>query len=155
MLGLVPGSPLLSGMLQKGILVRGGNGKAPDQGRNGAHGCAVPAPRGTGRREANPKAKGRCNLLQTVETASVKETAYFTAVTEAVLRTLELKGFFIIMRRQPFASRQFPPANAKELPSLTPEQDRAYHALLEDYTRHEPCTAPSLRDYRKRKPKYT
>lgn len=141
MLGLVPGSPLLSGMLQKGILVREETAKRRIKDET-VRMVALSLPQeGLEGVKLTQKQKDVVTFLQTVETASVKETAYFTAVTEAVLRTLESKGLLYYYEAPTLRQSPISPSERKELPSLTPEQDRAYHALLEDYTRHEPCTA--------------
>lgn len=80
-----------------------------------------------------PKQKEVLNFLQTVETASVRETVYFTGVTEAVFRTLQNKGLLYYYDAEIFRQAPDQEAAQKELPSLTPDQEAAYESLLRDY----------------------
>ncbi|MDD3193280.1 MAG: primosomal protein N' [Oscillospiraceae bacterium] len=141
LLGLSPASPLLGRMLQKGILVREETAKRrmkdetvrmlalslPDEGLEGI--CLT------------PKQKEVLEFLQTVETASVRETVYFTGVTEAVFRALQKKGLLYyydaeILRQAPVSG-----PGRESLPQLTLEQEDAYQSLLADYEKKEASTA--------------
>ena len=80
-----------------------------------------------------PKQKEVLSFLQTVETASVRETIYFTGVTEAVFRALEKKGLLYYYDAEVLRQTLQSGEKRKELPPLTPEQETAYQSLLQDY----------------------
>ncbi len=88
-----------------------------------------------------PKQKEVMDFLRTVETASVRETIYFTGVTEAVFRALHNKGLLYyydaeVLRQEPALE-----SGSKQLPPLTRQQQQAYQSLLEEYEKGEASTA--------------
>ncbi len=80
------------------------------------------------------------SLLKEVGTASVKEIAYFTGVTTAVVTALHKKG---VVNIYPAPVFHYAPEGLKAKPdeiSLTEEQQRAYDSLAESLERDEPST---------------
>ena len=140
-LGLSAQNPILTKMALKGILVREELAKRrikdetvrmlalslPEEGMEGIR--------------LTPKQKEVISFLQTVETASVKETIYFTGVTEAVFRALQQKQLLYYYDAEVLP--QAPPSGQekKAPPALTPEQQKAYDMLLEEYETGQATTA--------------
>ena len=140
-LGLSAQNPILTKMALKGILVREELAKRrikdetvrmlalslPEEGMEGIR--------------LTPKQKEVISFLQTVETASVKETIYFTGVTEAVFRALQQKQLLYYYDAEVLP--QAPPSGQekKAPPALTPEQQKAYDMLLEEYETGQAATA--------------
>ncbi len=141
LLGLSTESTLLGQMLQKGILVREETAKRRMKDET-VRMLALSLPeKGLEGIRLTPKQKEVLNFLQTVETASVRETVYFTGVTEAVFRTLQNKGLLYYYDAEIFRQAPDQEAAQKELPSLTPDQEAAYQSLLRDYEKKEASTA--------------
>ena len=140
-LGLSSESQLLGRMLQKGILVREETAKRRMKDET-VRMLALSLPQeGLDGVRLTPKQKEVLAFLQTVETASVRETIYFTGVTEAVFRTLQKKGLLYYYDAETFRPAQGSAAEQQELPPLTPEQETAYQSLLQDYQKKEASTA--------------
>ncbi len=141
LLGLSADSPLLGEMLQKGILVREETAKRRMKDET-VRMLALSAPReGMEGIRLTPKQKEVLSFLQTVETASVRETIYFTGVTEAVFRALEKKGLLYYYDAEVLRQTLQSGEKKKELPPLTPEQETAYQSLLQNYQKKEASTA--------------
>ena len=141
LLGLSASSPLLGEMLQKGILVREETAKRRMKDET-VRMLALSAQReGMEDIRLTPKQKEVLSFLQTVETASVRETIYFTGVTEAVFRALEKKGLLYYYDAEVLRQTLQSGEKRKELPPLTPEQETAYQSLLRDYQKKEASTA--------------
>lgn len=112
LLGLSTESTLLGQMLQKGILVREETAKRRMKDET-VRMLALSLPeKGLEGIRLTPKQKEVLNFLQTVETASVRETVYFTGVTEAVFRTLQNKGLLYYYDAEIF--RQAPDQEAAQ-----------------------------------------
>lgn len=84
------------------------------------------------------KQKSIVSLLMDVGSASVKEICYFTGVTPAVINAVEKKGIVEFYEheilRNPYESKQI--IDNSEI-VLTPEQQKAYENLLEQYNTHK------------------
>ena len=79
------------------------------------------------------KQKAVVDFLDEVNTAGVKEVAYFAGVTQAVITTLEKKGILKIFSMPTLdATKQKSLESPSEI-NLTDEQQKAYDSLLEDY----------------------
>jgi len=141
LLGLSASSPLLGEMLQKGILVREETAKRRMKDETVRMLALSAQQEGMEDIRLTPKQKEVLSFLQTVETASVRETIYFTGVTEAVFRALEKKGLLYYYDAEVLRQTLQSGEKRKELPPLTPEQETAYQSLLRDYQKKEASTA--------------
>ncbi|MBQ3562518.1 MAG: primosomal protein N', partial [Clostridia bacterium] len=79
------------------------------------------------------KQRAVAEFLDEVNTAGVKEIAYYTGVTQAVITTLEKKGILNVFQVPTLETKeQNIPDTAAEI-VLTDEQQKAYDSLLNDY----------------------
>ena len=79
------------------------------------------------------KQKAVVEFLDEVNTAGVKEVAYYAGVTQAVITTLEKKGIVKIFSMPLLETKeQSVPETSAEI-VLTEEQQNAYNSLLNDY----------------------
>ncbi|MBQ7108544.1 MAG: primosomal protein N' [Clostridia bacterium] len=80
-----------------------------------------------------PKQRAVAEFLDEVNTAGVKEIAYYTGVTQAVITALEKKGVINVFQIPALeAKEQSIPQTTTEI-VLTDEQQNAYNSLLDDY----------------------
>lgn len=140
MMGLSAESGLLHKMVQKGVLVREETAKRRMKDET-VRMLALSLPEeGIEQIRLTEKQKAVIEFLQTVETASVKETVYFTGVTEAVMKSLQKKGLLYyydaeVLRQNGIASQR------KELPELTEMQERAFESLSSALSQNQNSTA--------------
>lgn len=142
LLGLSEDSVLLDRMRQKGILVREETARRRMKDETVRMLALSPQEGGLENIRLTPKQKEVVEFLQTVETASVRETIYFTGVTEAVFRTLHKKGLLYYYDAEILQQEEEDPSGRRrDLPPLTQSQQQAYQSLLEKYEKKEATTA--------------
>ncbi len=141
LLGLSTDSEFLERMRQKGILVREETARRRMKDETVRMLALSPQEGGLENIRLTPKQKEVVAFLQTVETASVRETIYFTGVTEAVFRALHKKGLVYYYDAEILRQEEENPSGQGELPPLTQGQQRAYQSLLEEYEKKGASTA--------------
>ena len=140
LMGLSAESGILPRLVQKGVLVREETARRRMKDET-VRMLALSLPEeGLDDLRLTEKQKAVLEFLQTVETASVKETSYFTGVTEAVMKTLQKKGLLYYYDAEVLRPGTQCP-QPRDLPQLTDDQQKAYEALRQDLNKNEASTA--------------